>query len=869
MAQNIFGDLIPSQQSATSAGDPIIAPPDPYRQAGEQRAQQDQALQYRADARADQSAALAAQASARAAEAAERERLAWNASHNPDGSAKPKPNAGNASKLATMDSLVDQINRVTQLYNGGISQEGAANLWGALDALGPQAAQFNSAGQGVADQALAAFRVPGVGAQSDLEARQFASANTPQAGDWDVAIEEKLNNLRRRVDANRAAMGLPAAEWTPYSNEGLTGSTVSDDAAPAADLNTPPAGGGNTPPTTPTNDGGGGRSDISTLARQGITLGLSDEAAGVGGYLSGFLTGEDPSAAYTRERDAERDRIAAARENSPILGTATEFLAGGGAARVAAPAVNALSGVIRQGAALGGVGGFGYGEGAQGSVGNALAGATLGAGVGGALYGAGRAASALSARRAGPAPTPDQVDLVAAGERQGVPLRQPDVRPEMRNRMANAETTQTGGPIIRQARASDAERIEQRVGEIGGRGSVSDPFALGSQVRAAGDRYIARTRQQANRLYENARQQAGGATVQPTEAIAAIDQNIAELRAAGGNSNAGQIGYLEGLRADLDRPLSIEAVQNLRSNMRGQIGERGLTGTDAERRVAQVIDAANRDLTRELPQNASDALRAADAFYRERQTFINDTLQGLMGSRGNPASAETVANRLVSMTRGGGNYRRFSSMWQQLEPAEQADVAATVAEGLGRKRNGEFSIATLVQSLDPAKGINPRTARLIFGDDGASALADLRAIANAKTETQGAMNNSRTGTAVNAAAGGLKGLILSGLGFSQGGLAGGVAAPVIGNLISSVGERRTAQMLLNPEFTRWLRNAPNTTNPQAIDRYFSRLSGTMAANDNDAIRRAFVDAFRQSPGRAAASEEQREDIGREPPRNRQ
>lgn len=840
---------------------PVYGAPDPGEaraQAGEIRAQQDQALQFRSAERADATAERVAQNdAARIGIEQERLRLAQEAAAR-DAEKARLGNAGANAKRATMDSLVEQINRVTDLYNNGISQEGAANLWGALDAIGPQAAQFNSAGQGVADQALSAFRVPGVGAQSDLEARQFASANTPQAGDWDAAIEEKLYNLRRRVDANREAMGLPPAQWNEL-NPGLE-VNVSDDSAPLA------SGGSGGAPDGPPSDPGG-RSDVSTLARQGITLGLSDEAAGVGGYLSGFLTGEDPSSAYVRERDAERARVAGARERSPVLGTLAEFMGGGGAARIA-QAPNALSGVIRQGAALGGIGGLGYGEGSE-SIPNAFAGAALGGGIGGALYGVGRGVSALAARRNGPAPTPEQVDLVAAGERQGIPLRQPDVRPEMRNRMANVETTQTGGPIIRQARASDAERIEQRVGEIGGEGSVSDPFALGTQVRAAGDRYIARTREQANRLYDRARQEAGASTVQPTEAIATIDQNIAELRAAGENSNAGQISYLEGLRSDLDRPLSIEAVQNLRSNMRGQIGERGLTGTDAERRVAQVIEAANRDLTRELPQNASNALRAADTFYRERQTFINDTLQGLMGSRGNPASAETVANRLVSMTRGGGNYRRFSSMWGQLEPAEQADVAATVAEGLGRKRNGDFSVSTLVQSLDPAKGINPRTARLIFGEDGANALRDLRAIASAKTETQAAMNNSRTGTAVNAAAGGLKGLVLSGLGFSQGGLAGGVAAPVIGNLISSIGERRTAQLLLNPNFTRWLRNAPDTRNPAAIDRYFSRLSGSIAANDNDAIRRAFMDSFRQSPGRAAASEEEREDIGSEPVGQRQ
>lgn len=623
-------------------------------------------------------------------------------------------------------------------------------------------------------------------------------------------------------------------------------------------------GGGNTPapPTVPGTSPGGG--SLIDLAKQGVTLGLADEAAGVGGYISGFLTGEDPQAAYTRERDVARARVATARKDYPVLGAATEFLGGGAAARIAAPVGNALASVVRQGAALGGTAGYGYGEGAQGSVTNALAGAAGGAALGGALYGAGRGVSAVANRRGGPAPTAEQLALIQAGERQGVPVRQPDVRPELRNRMANAETTQTGGPLIREARTNDANLIEQRVAEVGGQGSPADPYALGTQVQEAGRRYIANTRTQANSLYDRARQAAGDARVQPTEALAAVDQNIAELRAAGENSNAGQIAYLEGLRQDLSNPLSIEAVQNLRTNMRGQLSERGLTGTDAERRVAQVIDAANQDLTRELPQGASNALRAAGTFYKERQGFINDTLNQIMGTRGNPLPAEQAASRLVSMTKGGGNYQRFSSMWKQLEPTEQADVAATVAESLGRKRNGEFSVSTLVQSLDPSKGINPRTARLIFGDDGAQALGDLRLLAKTKTDVQASLNNSRTGTAVNAATGGLKNLILSGLGFTTGGVGGAVAVPVAGRIISNLGEKRAARMLLNPDFTKWLKNAPNTTNPRVIDQYFSRLSGmnSVAANDNQAFVSAMREAFTKSPGAVAAQEP---DGRREPP----
>ena len=128
-----------------------------------------------------------------------------------------------------------------------------------------------------------------------------------------------------------------------------------------------------------------------------MTLGLSDEAAGIGGYLSGFLTGEDPNKAYARERDTERAFIDKARKDWGVVGTGAELLGGGGAARIASAPMT-LGSVMRQGAGIGATGGFGYGEGSQ-SVPNALLGAAGGAALGAGLYGVGAGVNALAARR--------------------------------------------------------------------------------------------------------------------------------------------------------------------------------------------------------------------------------------------------------------------------------------------------------------------------------------------------------------------------------------------------------------------------------------------------------------------------------------
>lgn len=855
-----------AQGSASGGQEIMISGPDPFKQAEQGRAAEDQELQRAANARAEAQLALSRDAAARSAETSARE------AQNSRMGTESERTAGFLT-----GRIVDAVGRMTGAVNKDRDAQrpsvGVELVRGISDTAAnyvtdSERQQVRAAEMDILDAALTL----GTGAAYTKEQLEgYRESYFPKLGDSDETLASKRTALRSLMqnavtkagkaapDIERAIAALDAldkpvaAAVDPdakseygYDEEagGLFGRTSDDSPVPPG---TTPGGGPNS----------GERGGVMDLARQGVTLGLADEAQGIGGYLSAFITGDDPQAAYVRDRDAARRRVAEARQDSPILGTGLELLAGGGATRIAGAAGNALRSVVGQGATLGGIGGYGYGEG-NGSVTNALAGAVGGAALGGALYGVGRGVGALASRRQGPSPTAEQLALVQAGERQGVPMRQPDVRPELRNQMANAETTQTAGPIIRDARAADVERIEQRVAEVGGSGAVADSFTLGQSVQGAGTRYIARTRQQASRLYDRARTEANGATVQPTEAVAAIDNNIAELRAAGENSNAGQIAYLEGLKADLSRPLTIEAVQNLRTNMRGQLSEKGLTGTDAERRVGQVIDAANADLVRELPQGASQALRSADAFYRERQTFINDTLKQFMGSRGAPLQAEAAAQRLMAMTKGErGNETRFANMWKELEPDEQADIAATVAESLGRKRNGEFSAATLVGSLDPRKGINERTARLIFGEEGAAALRDLRAIAKAKSDTQASLNNSRTGTAVNAASGGLKNMMLGAFGLSQGGIGGAVALPIAGRMIASLGEKRAARMLLNPDFTKWLRNAPNSSNPRVIDRYFSRLAGmnSIAANDNQAFQAALRDAASRSPGAAAANEE--------------
>lgn len=133
------------------------------------------------------------------------------------------------------------------------------------------------------------------------------------------------------------------------------------------------------------------------LLKQGAMLGLGDEAAGAGGFINNILTAPftdaefDPVRAYQLNNQAEDLRLQEARERLGGTGTALEigggFLSGNPSGLLkAAPTLGGRIGQgIKAGAAGGGMAGFGYGEGTEGSLLSAGGGAALGAGLGAAF----------------------------------------------------------------------------------------------------------------------------------------------------------------------------------------------------------------------------------------------------------------------------------------------------------------------------------------------------------------------------------------------------------------------------------------------------------------------------------------------------
>ncbi len=121
-------------------------------------------------------------------------------------------------RSANLRAMANQINRVQQLYRKGPGATSGAS--GLLDYLPtPANKQFDTAGAGLAELGLAAFRVPGVGSQSDAELRAFVEANKPRAADYDAQIQEKLRNLQNRLRSIQGAPSAKSAKPAPRRQE--------------------------------------------------------------------------------------------------------------------------------------------------------------------------------------------------------------------------------------------------------------------------------------------------------------------------------------------------------------------------------------------------------------------------------------------------------------------------------------------------------------------------------------------------------------------------------------------------------------------------------------------------------------------------
>ncbi len=278
-------------------------------------------------------------------------------------------------------------------------------------------------------------------------------------------------------------------------------------------------------------------------------------------------------------------------------------------------------------------------------------------------------------------------------------------------------------------------------------------------------------------------------------------------------------------------------MRSIRTSIRGSINEAGLTATQAEARVGRILNAAHTDLATSLPEGAATAFQRADTFYRERMVHVDDVLKKFLGPRDAQVSGEQAFARLKSIASPGGDGRRLAALMRDMEPSERQDVAATIAQSLGRRSADEpFSTALF---LTQTRKLSPSARKTIFGPDGAQSIDNLRLLSRKLEEAGKDINHSRSATVLErqgwrnaartfiAAIAGVGGQAASG--SIAGGVAGvGVAATAMG--ASAARRVLSARAMVNPKVSLWLAQAADISTPAAAQTHIRRL-GAIAARE--------------------------------------
>lgn len=619
------------------------------------------------------------------------------------------------------------------------------------------------------------------------------------------------------------------------------------------------------------------------VAREGMTFGLLGESSGIGNAIGGILRGDfDVGENYRIGRDAEDILTNQAREELGWAATPIEVVAGGSgvlsrggqvfnAGRQVAASGQPLTrqavqnqmlrSATRDGAVVGATGGFGYGEGLEGSTVNALAGAALGAGAG---YGGQRLGNALSNR----SPRRDATELAQAGQAEGVTVNRAMADPNSNNAVSRADASIMGGSRVQREMQAIEGQLEEGVERLGSNGQALDRTATGDRIQRAGERVISDTRDVTNRKYQAAERMAGDTKIRPVRARTAAQTMIRDLSETA-NTNSAEITFLKGLAEDFQKPLSISALRDLRTSLRKKIGKGDLVFGQNEARVLQIMDEAAQDISQGLRQagkaNAASAFDAADTAYVARMDLIENTVQKLIGKRGQNLSAEQVASKFESMAKNDAEgLRKF---WAQLDPTEKADVQATFAQALGRNNKGEFSPAIFLNNVGGAqRKMSERAIRIVFGKDGAQSVKNLQKLATEVNRVTGAMNSrtSKSGVATT-----MREWLFSlvgggGLGAMSGNIGATAATAGVGLAAKGATEVLSARALMSPKIQKWLLQTPSTKSPKAIDAHFNRL-GDIAkaepalAGEIETLRKAILGAANDNAGSLAAENQNTEE----------
>jgi hypothetical protein len=612
-------------------------------------------------------------------------------------------------------------------------------------------------------------------------------------------------------------------------------------------------------------DTGGGAGAMTRGVLDSLTLGAAGKVGNLGRAIGDQIQGSDQSFMqdWNRESDIRKGVEQSDEEDHPWLRVSGQLLGGlalpsgteglglrvgtdvlrsGGTMQEARAAIRVA--VRNRLATVGGGYGAAHGALSADSPGEAVSGAVTEGALGAA---AGFGLGSLGRTQRPPAGATDGQEVAAAAARQDIDPMAADVGGPMVRRMTSAvaQTPLGAGPIIRAGQRVGDQTQAARDRVAASVGQALRPEAAGQQARMGATTFIQRSGVEARGLYTAAERAAGDTRVAPDNAVAVLDRNIAELAETPGGAPG--LARLQGLRDELVRgDVSVAGLRNMRTVLRDQFIADGLRGSDTERRVGQVLDAAAQDITDGLNSagntNAARLYAQADAAWRTRVQTIDNVIKPLIGTRDAPKSGEQVVKTLMADLQ--GNNARAVRFLRTLPAEEQANTRASIIGALGRQskgaQNADGDGFSMAQFLTHWNEIGDTAKQAFFGDEARAALNDLARVAQGSKEAAAYANRSNTGGAIGGLATGATGLL-------------GIAT--LGKTLAL--QYGAGRLLASPRFARWLARAPRTQlSPQAYTERLSRIARAEPAIANEVLQlqQRLSAAFTSSPTRLAADE---------------
>lgn len=592
-----------------------------------------------------------------------------------------------------------------------------------------------------------------------------------------------------------------------------------------------------------------GEGGFKEVGSSGITLGLSDEAAGIGSALGAALTGDfDVGANFEAGRAVEDLRIQQGRDNMGLAATGLELAGAGGAIRAASAfgqarqavrglqnsgrAINRASvqGAMRNRATAEGAGIGVIAGGAQGSTleergQNALVGGMAGGVLGRVGQNVQNALANRAVTQSGAA-LPSGAQAQQAADSLGIDLIPAVTGGTTAQRLTSGARQ---GFISDRPIASAVERMETqgaaartRASEMAG--DAVDAEDAGELVRRGAQVYSRRTSQIGGNLYERADRMAGGVKLPLPKATQALDDEIASLQQSPTADSSSLLRDLQNLRDQISQgQFSIPGIRAMRTDLRQEIVARGLRFSPSDAIYSRVLRAAEDDLIGGLRQagkdNAANALQTASNFWRRRVETIDEVLDPILGKNA-PRSGEQILAAVERLAKpDSGSSVNLGRLMRAMPDGEASAVRATVINRLGRPTAGAaevdregFSFATFLTNWN---NMSPRARSALFPRESREALDQLATVAQRVKAAGASTNTSNTAGAL----------------ISQGAISGGLW--YLDPFVAAFGagsQYAFGKLLASPRFARLLAGAPRQDNPQARRAFASRL-GNLAQSE--------------------------------------